>query len=260
MTVSVLLPNMGKINAALHDWLVTVDVDLLEQKTYRVSPLEKAFNVLHRRFLATDSEYAFVLNADEMPPRGALEKLIEYDKDMVSCVAPKWDEHNGPLPVASRWSEDHGAFVYLNEPGLHRADRCGFSGILIKRAVMEAIPVGTFEYKPTAECECGWIDHRAAGIPVCPKCGKPTVVDGTYFISPEFRFEDVAREMGFELWVDFDLQMHHFVDGVDLKAINYQLMKMRDKTLSGVVERVRMLRDDGESDAEIVDALIAQGE
>jgi len=260
MRVSVLLPNMGEISAALHDWLVTVDVDLLEQKTYRVSPLEKAFNILHKRFLATDSDYAFVINADEAPPRGALEALIEHDKDIVSCVAPKWDERRGPLPVASRWDEERDAFFYLTGPGLQPADRCGFSGILIKRKVMEAVPVGSFEYTPTAECECGWVDHRAVGFDVCPECGASLVVDNTYFISPEFRWLDIARGMGFELFVDFDLQLHHFVEQVDLKAINRQLMAMRDRTLQGVVSRVRQLRDGGSSDAEIVDALIAQGE
>jgi len=251
---------MGKINAALHTWLLTADVNTLELKTYRVSPLEKAFNLLHKRFLTTDCDYAFVINADEVPPKEAIERLIEHDKDMVSCVAPAWDDQRGPLPVASRWDEDRHEFLRLNERGLHRADRCGFSGILIKRAVMEAVPVGSFEYTPTAQCECGWVDQRAEGITTCPKCGASLVVDNTFFISPEFRWLDIARGMGFELFVDFGLQMHHLVEQVDMAAVNRLLMNQRDQTLQGVVSRVRGLRDGGSSDAEIVDALIAQGD
>jgi len=255
--IAILLPNMGTIHAALHDWLTitAASVPIVEFKTYHVSPLEKAFNELHRRFIASDCSHAFVVNSDEMPPAGALQRLLEHDKDIVSCVAPKWDEKVGPLPVACRQSGD--VFHYVNDGGLQRVDRCGFSGVLIKREVMEAIPVGTFEYTETAQCACGWIDHLARDVDVCPKCGTDLAVDGTYFISPEFKFEDVAREMGFEVWVDFDLQMHHFVE-VDLYSINRQLMSMREKTLASLTDKVKRLRGEC-SDTEIVDALIAQG-
>ena len=256
--IAILLPTLGDLKAPLHDWLTitAASVPIVEYKAYGVSPLEKAFNLLHRRFLASDCEYAFVINDDEVPPRGALERLLDHDKDMVSCVAPKWDEAKGPLPVASVRRDDK--FVYINGPGLMRADRCGFSGILIKRAVMEAVPVGTFEYLPTAECSCGWIDHLGRGITECPQCHSVIPQDHTYFISPEFRFLDVARELGFELWVDFDLELHHLVDGVDLKAVNRLIVEAERKTRSRIAELVRALRGDGVEDAEIVEALLAQ--
>lgn len=258
--IAILLPNMGQIHATLHDWLrITAEqIEVEEMKTYCVSPLEKAFNTLHAQFLESDCTHAFILNADEMPPVGAIQKLLEHDKDMVSCVAPKWDDKVGPLPVAARFDEQHDYFTYLGGPGLLRVDRCGFSGILIKREVMEKIPVGTFEYTETAKCECDWVDHMAMGkYEVCPECGTPLVENGTYFISPEFKFEDVARELGFEIWVDFDLQMHHFVE-CDLYAINEQLGRMRARTLAQVLDKVRLLRGEC-TDTEIVEALLAQG-
>lgn len=251
------------METVLHDWLILTGgsgkYEFVELKTYADTPVDKAFNKLHKRFLETDCEYAFIVNSDELPPMDALETLISHDKDVVSCVCFKWDTERGPLPVAARWSEKRDQFLYIFGAGLERIDRCGFSGTLIKRAVMEAVPVGTYRHEPTSCCECGYVDHlNSKAGQTCPSCGKTLVVDGTELISPEFIWLDMAREKGFEVWMDFGLRMHHYKN-TDLLQFNDLMVEVRKTALENMRKKVAELREGGSEDYEIVDALLPEG-
>lgn len=256
--VAILLPTMGKMEAVLHDWLIGTagKYSLLDLKSYEIAPVDKAFNMLHRRFLASDCEYAFVINDDECPEADCLERLIAADKDIVSGVCWKWDENVGPLPVAARWNEALGSFVWVQGVGLERIDRVSFSGVLIKRKVFEALPVGTYSHKATAACTCGWVDHLGSySRGQCPKCGAPVVVDGTEMVSPGFLWMDAARDAGFEVWMDFSVRIHHF-KAVDLLRVNDLMALARNQERSEALAAVKRLKDEGVSDEEIVAALV----
>ncbi|MCE5190923.1 MAG: hypothetical protein LLG08_04070 [Actinomycetia bacterium] len=258
--VAILLPTMGKMEAVLHDWLVLTagsgKYSLLDLKTYGISPVDKAFNILHRRFLDSDADYAFVLNDDECPEPGALDRLMAHDKDIVSGVCWKWTEEQGPLPVAARWSEEAQTFYWVQGEGLEKIDRVSFSGVLMKRAVLEKVLVGTYAHLPICACECGWADHRARKRMMdCPKCGKKLIADGTEMASPGFLFMDEARRRGFEVWMDFGVRIHHYKT-VDLQRVNDLMALARNETKAEVLAAVKDLAAKGVPDAEIIGALV----
>jgi len=259
-TVAILLPTLGRMEAVLHDWLILTGgsgkYDLRDIKTYSQIPHGKAFCSLHKQFLESDADYAFVLNDDEMPPMDALERLIEHDKDIVSCVAFKWTEERGPMPTTARWDRNQGIFVYHYGTGLERVDRCGSSGMLVKREVLETLPLGIWKHQSTSECKCGFVDHLGSlEGEQCPRCGNILRDEGTMYISPEFILEDHARAAGFEIWVDFTLRMHHYKN-VDLLRVNDLMVQARLEGRHLMKATIEKMRGAGCSDEEIVNAMM----
>ena len=196
MRVAILIPTLGRMESVLHDWLlrVTQRHDVVVIKTYSDVPVEKAFNRLHLTFLKSDCDWAFILNDDECPPDDALERLAAHDKDVCSGVCFRWVQGRGPVPVALRWSDEIENYTYVWGSGLERIDRTSMSGVLVKRKVLESVPVGTFRHPMLDEQGLDWG-------------------------SPGYAFWDAAREMGFEIWMDFDVRIHHY-KRADLLEIN----------------------------------------
>lgn len=232
MRVAILLPTLGTVASTLNDWLLHMasrhDVVLL--KTYSSVPVEKAFNELHAKFLESDCEWAFVLNSDECPPMDAIERLAAHDKDVCSGVCFRWVQDRGPVPVAGRWDADRGDYRYVWGEGLERIDRVSMSGVLVKRAVLEALPVGTFRH-PMLD------DH------------------GLEWGSPGFAFWDAAREQGFEIWMDFNVRIHHYKEA-DLLEISDLMAKAGTAGRQRVIDVARGMRERGVEDGAILDALL----
>lgn len=235
MKVAILLPTMGRMEAVLHDWIVRNSMrgyEVVDMKAYGVAPVEGAFNRLHKKFLESDCDYAFILNDDECPPDDAIERLAAHDKDVCSGVCWHWVSGKGPCPVSLRWNDEAEKYTYVYGSGLERIDRVSMSGVLAKRKVLEAIPVGTYRH---------------------PKLNE----DGTEWGSPGFAFWDAARERGFEIWMDFDVRLHHY-KSIDLLEVNDLMAGARTETVEWVADKVKGLRETM-TDAEIVGELVKMG-
>jgi hypothetical protein len=217
------------MESVLHDWLLrqTQRHDVVVIKTYSDVPVEKAFNRLMKKFLESDCPWAFILNSDELPPDDALERLAAHDKDVCSGVCFRWVQGRGPVPVALRRSGE--GYTYVWGEGLEQIDRVSMSGVLVKRAVLEAIPLGTFRH-PMLDSE------------------------GLEWGSPGFALWDEARARGFELWMDFDVRIHHY-KRTDLLEVNDLMVKSAEIGREKVLRAVAKMKAQGVPDSEIVAAL-----
>ena len=211
------IPNLGTIGTALayrvRDWYhkghLDGRYDLTVVEATGLRPLEIAFNVLHKLFLESDCDYFFTINDDEHLPEDALDRLLADDKDIVIPLGLRWHNANGPIPcVGVREGSAHVSIElakHFDEPGeitatespakyiqptsgfkgLRRCDRVGNSGILIKRHVMEAMPLGTFRLQMSED---------------------RTKV----FATEDYVLCDAMRAAGFEIWVDCNMVLDHY--------------------------------------------------
>lgn len=142
-------------------------------------------------FLGTSYNYLFLLDSDCLPTDDCIDKLLAYDLDIVSSVAPGMIEAGLVYTAAQRVREsgDHQFRMFSTTSpdlpkGLQEVDGVGSTGILIKRNVFETIPYPW--YKVVVE-----EDH--------------TIVSGE-----DFYFCTRAKEYGFKVYADYDLRQKHY--------------------------------------------------
>ena len=230
------VPNMGMIGTSMayriREWYHTghlegkYELTIVETTGFR--PLEVSFNKLHEMFLETDCDYFFTINDDEDLQSDALDILLAHDKDIVIPLGLRWDNRQGPMPCVGvrEGADDVGLELsrhftdldiieaidaterpvrYINPitgyKGLKQCDRVGNSGILIKRHVMEALPVGSFRYE---------LNENHTGV----------------VATEDYVMCDVLRSLGFEIWVDCALVLNHFKK-VNLLAVRKLMVSER---------------------------------
>jgi len=238
------IPNLGTIGTGLayrvRDWYhkghLDGKYDLTVVEATGLRPLEIAFNTLHKLFLDSDCDYFFTINDDEHLPADALDRLLAHDKDIVIPLGLRWDNKLGPMPCVgvreggvhvsielARHFDNPGEITatemaarYVNPTtgykGLRRCDRVGNSGILIKRHVMEAMPLGTFRVDMT--------EDRL-----------------TVLATEDYVLCDAMRAAGYEIWIDCGMVLDHY------KQVNLQVVKqlMITDRLAGQGDTVRAL-------------------
>lgn len=138
--------------------------------------------------------HLFMLDTDMLYPRDSLLKLYRHNKDVIAGLSSaKWFFNQDKLQKAEIYSYDSieptgdpyavkstGKF---HNTGCHRVYALPGAGVLIKRRVMESMPMPPFKFdfiSPT-------------GI----HCGE------------DIYFSVTARTRGFELWQDYDLRYTH---------------------------------------------------
>lgn len=107
-----------------------------------VSPVAYARNLIVEGFLKTDAEYLWQVDADTIPPKDALEKMLALDKDIVAAVTPIVRKGQ----VTSNIYLDTSGTPLLMEEIRERTEPfsvegSGASCILIKRSVFEKMTV-----------------------------------------------------------------------------------------------------------------------
>lgn len=216
------VPNLGHLGISLsfrlREWYHSKKYAITIVEVTGVRPLEIAFNILHKQFLESDCAYFFTINDDEHLQPDALDILLAHDKDIVIPLGLKWHKDNGPMPCVGvrEGATDVGAELaahfenlekeitateipirYINPTsgykGLRQCDRVGNSGILIKRHVMEAIPVGTFRL-------------------VMAEDRTNVLVTEDYILC------DAMIAAGFDIWVDCSLVLDHYKE-VNLHSV-----------------------------------------
>jgi hypothetical protein len=133
-----LLPTRGLIYGQTLESLFDTD---LRVKPIVVSglPIPDAQNEMVKRALKTDCLWFLFLEEDMVIPPGALEKMVEMDKDVV-CV---------DYPVINGWS----TVKKVNGKVLH----CGLGCTLIKRKVFEVLPEPWFRIDQSVDAKTGEI-------------------------------------------------------------------------------------------------------
>lgn len=243
------VPNLGVVRVdlseRLREWYHSrkYAITIAEATGYR--PIELAVNNLLKQFLASNCEYLLLINSDENLPIDGLDRLLAHDKDVVAPLGLRWDNVHGPLPCVGVKAGGGGSpagfeGITMGKPiyvqpttgykGLRRADRVGNSGMLLKRKVVEALPLGSFRLHMTD--------------------------DRTRLISSEdFAWCDAIREAGFEIWVDCDMILSH-VREVDLRTVTKLLLDARGRGREDTLRALRRLLDSGATEAEAVEAIL----
>lgn len=250
------VPNLGVVETVLsrrlREWYKSskYQITIAEATGYR--PIELAINNLLKQFLESDCEWLFIINSDECLPRDALARLLAHDVDVVAPLGLRWNCVLGVLPcmgiregggddeLAQHFENPEGVKMVSGKPryvqprdgfgGLQRVDRIGSSGILVKRHVVEAIPLGTWRLEMSED-----------------RC--------KLYSSEDFVWCDAIRAAGFEIWLDSDLILDHFRK-VNLATVLRLLLEAREKGQRDTLRALRHLREAGATDAEAIEGVL----
>jgi len=186
-SVFVAIPNLGEIRTELAltllHWIASGQYRLHVFMPMYIQPHHRARNVCHREFLKKE-DYGWLLfiDADCVPPVHALDRLLSHDVPIVGGVILAWRDA-GPIPVALRWDNEKGGYVPHYGQGLEEVDVVSMGCTLIRRDVLENMPVGSF----------AWGDRQ----------------DGCDGYGEEFVFCRRAKELGFQPYCDYGLLIGH---------------------------------------------------
>ena len=157
-------------------------------------------NALARMFMASDFDWFWLLNDDQIYPPDTLLRLLAHQKDI---VVPLCIEKNGPHPplIYEHSSPGLKAYRFLkrHERGLIPVGAAGGGGMLIHRRVFEAIPDPWWTVT-TGQTEAGAWEQS----------------------SEDFDFCDRVADAGFQLFCDLETSVIHLA--------HYGLRAMRDES------------------------------
>lgn len=212
VNVCVAVPTMGEIATPLAviliNWARSMTGKLGFYFPFKVTPVERARNDAVRFFLTEridkktgqklpDYTHILFVDADTIPDRNSLTKLLSHDKDIVSGLTPIL-KYNIEEKI---WGTLDNCFTHQDKDengkdrthsvtrntGLQKIWRCGTSCLLIKREVFEKLEKPYFKFELN---EDGTIPTRSEDLYFCDK----------------------AREAGFEIYADTDVICNHLKD------------------------------------------------
>ena len=204
--IFIAIPNQGEIVSELatnllywtHDPKYQIKVFMPKN----IFPLDAARNRCVKEFLETDYQYLWWIDDDIVPPRNALDKLIDADKDIIGavCFAMKYENDKAlPYPVTLRYNEESKYVVYYGS-GIEEVDATGGACVLFKRKVYETIERPyEFHY------------HK----------------DGTLSLTCDFDIFQKVQKAGFKIYIDFDLLCAH-IRTVDIMSLQNYLVRMKN--------------------------------
>ncbi len=147
-------------------------------------------NALARMFMASDADYFWLLNDDQIYPPQTLARLLAYNKDVIVPLCLRHDLPCEPL-IFDRIDPDcpdnyfyH--FLQKDDPELLPIVSAGGGGALIHRRVLEAIPDPWWETHTV---------HAPGWLPV------QSTEDHDFFKK--------VRETGFQLWAAMEVSVFH---------------------------------------------------
>ena len=133
-----------------------------------------------------------MVDMDQLSPPDLLERLRAHDRDMVTAHYM----HRGIDPIYSICSAvgewPYQPMTNIPEGGIHEIAVTGMGAVLIKREVIEAVR----DYLPPG-------DHPFAIGPL------PEVAGNYVSLPADLRFFTVARKLGYELWLDANVECLH---------------------------------------------------
>jgi hypothetical protein len=161
-------------------------------------------NLLTHEFMKSDCSHLFFWDDDVAAPKGALRRLLAYDRDIM--VAPYPKKVAPGLPPTKTWPYSLADGV-PDALGLLECDMVATGFLLIKRKVIEALyekhADRVFYHEPY---KSDVIDLFPTGlIPDFPKnaMGKPM------WWGEDYAFSVLAQRAGFKMWLDPIIQLLH---------------------------------------------------
>lgn len=200
------LLNQDDINGYLMAQIPKYLVDRRFRFTYEPSarkPITNNRNHIVTDFLATDCEILWMIDSCINPPDDILNLLL-YNKDIIAAPCPLWSDSDQGSWVS--WNcgyidGDLTAYPALEQQvGLQPIDRIGTGCMFIKREVLEAIKAPFL------------IDYDENGH----------LIKGL-----DFRFCDIAREKGFEVFTHWGYQCDHKKNVWLLEVLRYSANSVR---------------------------------
>lgn len=186
-TIVLAIPHTGWIVAGLEtritQWIMEGEYNV-RQIFSEIKPTYANRNHIVQEFLATDGDYLITIDSDTVPEKNVL-KLADYGKDVVGGIYPTWK--NGKfIWLACRLAEDGSYKQYPKDyqHGLKQVDAIGTGCMCVSRRVFESIKMP-------------FIDKVREGI-------------GDRELGHDLYFCKRAKELGYEVWADFDLKCEHY--------------------------------------------------
>jgi len=180
--------NQGWVNARLFAQFPKYLMDQRFKFTYQISerkPITNNRNHIRTDFLETDAEILWMIDACIAPPDDIL-NILMYDKDIIACPCPLWSNSDQGSWIS--WNcgyEDGDMTVYPKQEqqvGLQPIDRIGTGCFFLKRKILEDINAPFL------------IDYD---------------VNGHLVKGLDFRFCDIARSKGYEVYTHWGYQCDH---------------------------------------------------
>ena len=199
----VAVPTMGSIHPLLVSRLIRWGQEFPNGQisfyfTFKVAPVDRARNQIVDYFLKREPSFTHLLmiDADTIPPKDAVSRLLSHDKHIVSALTPilrydekdgSWSAHDNCFTNVERDCDDKVTKTLIAErgTGLKEILRCGASCLLIKRSVFDVIAKPYFDF---IENEDGTIHKRSEDINFCDK----------------------VREAGISIFADTDVTCGHY--------------------------------------------------
>ena len=146
---------------------------------------------LSQAFLATNCQWFFLINDDQIYLPDTIKKLVAHGKDAVVAFSVNRKPPYRPL----LYREVPEGFTHLtltNETGLIPVDASGGGGLLLSRRVFETIPQPWWEVKSDPDGT-----HGGEDLEFCRK----------------------LKTHGFQLWADLDTRVGHIADFVLIPSL-----------------------------------------
>lgn len=156
-----------------------------DSETGEVMDAATSRSLLVKECLEEDySKYIFFIDSDVFVPPNAFTHFLQSGKDMVTGIY--WTKNNPPQPVI--YKDLHmGPYFDFPKDSLFKLDAAGLGCCLIKTDVFRKMPQPWFEYKKENLSED---------------------------ISEDFYFFIKAKEYGYELWCDSNVQCKHLREDI----------------------------------------------
>jgi len=182
--IFVAVPNLGKIRTGLVEWLLYCHSSFLHPQTPIKGiinlnidrPVEVNRNKIANKFLETDCTHLLMIDDDIQALPNLIPNWVKYDKDIIGGYIPIWNKEL-QHPRFFAYNFVNGKSIDIDPKlGFQRCDMVGTGAIMFKRKVIETIPNPRFKQ-------------------VLKQNGEFRMGEDQYFC-------ELARNAGFEIWVD----------------------------------------------------------
>ncbi len=187
--------------------------------------IERSFNHALTKFALSDADDFINIDSDEAWEPASVVKILQHDKDIVTGVyrqKNEWGKFTG-IPV-----KENGAYVGEMKDGkaLLKADRVPAGFLRVRKtpllAYMNKYPDKYFMYQDEKVYPFFWNE-----------------IEGNTFFGMDYAFSEKMKELGFELWIDPNLDIAHY--GLKRYDGNYDEFLRGQKAINEVKERACQL-------------------
>jgi hypothetical protein len=186
-------------------------------------PADYARNLLCQKFLLSDCERIWFMDADTSPPKNILD-LLTMDADIVSGLTPTWGNHSANVPpqpnyTAYRYDESERGLMHvpIYNKGIEPVDAVGPAMMLIKRRVIEDRAMRLSPEYLTFDDRMERLDDDDAPA-IFREVRKP---NGQLDMSEDLDFCWRARKLGYKVMVNHGVKCNHVKEVDVLKVIEW---------------------------------------